>query len=262
MRVTAAALALLLLPSAARALPDNIWDHIETACSAGQVPIKNATNDWTCGAPVASSVASGGVDFSTITLALAGKLSTTTAVPSALIDLSTVTTALATKLSNTAAVPAGLIDLSTVTTALATKLSNTAAVPTALIDLSTVTTALAAKLTQSTATIANVSGGSFSTGLSNGTTFQSFIPDAAISLRRVCATVAIAGVGGSGDTIRCNNAAGDGISVTLGAAAAAGTTACATGTAAIAYQAQVFCHLDTGAVTMPLFNMNLEYVIP
>lgn len=46
---------------------------------------------------LSGAVPSGRVDFSTITTALAGKLSTTTAVPNALVDLSTVTTAIATK---------------------------------------------------------------------------------------------------------------------------------------------------------------------
>lgn len=112
---------LLLLAAPAAAIPDNIWDHIETACSAGQVPIKNATNDWTCGAPVAGSVGSGGVDFSTITLALATKLSSTTAIPPALVNLSTITTALA--LKHGLAISSSEIDFSTITTALATKAS-------------------------------------------------------------------------------------------------------------------------------------------
>ncbi len=77
-------------------------------------------------AATATSVVSGGVDFSTITTALGGKLSNTTTVTPGLIDLSTVTTALSGKLSNTSTVPNGLIDLSTVTTALATMIPSSA----------------------------------------------------------------------------------------------------------------------------------------
>lgn len=73
----------------------------------------------------------------------------TGAVPAAAVNLSTVTTAIAGKLSNTATVPAALVDLSTVTTALAGKLSNTAAVPAGLIDLSTVTAAMSLYVSQS-----------------------------------------------------------------------------------------------------------------
>lgn len=63
------------------------------------------------------AVPSGRVDFSTITAALAGKLSNTSAVPNGLIDLSTVTAALATKLDLTTFGVYG----TTVTAAIATK---------------------------------------------------------------------------------------------------------------------------------------------
>lgn len=150
-------LALFFAALAARAVPDNIWSHINTACTQGQVPIKDVGQSWSCGSAVdnsiwrvvgpfiylatpatpirltgsavtAASFAGSGagltnlsVDFSTITTALATKLSSTTAVPISLIDLSTVTAALATKHGLTIATSE--IDLSTVTTALATKAS-------------------------------------------------------------------------------------------------------------------------------------------
>lgn len=82
----------------------------------------------------ATSVMSGAVDFSTITIALATKLDN-----SQIPNLSTVTVALATKLTNSQ-----IPDLSTVTIALATKLTNSQ-IP----DFSTITVALATKLTNS-----------------------------------------------------------------------------------------------------------------
>ena len=84
------------------------------------------------------------INLSTVTTALAGKLSGNAGIPAALVDLSTVTTALGLKadaaavLPANATVPQALINLSTVTTALAGKLSSTTGVPAALVDLSTV----------------------------------------------------------------------------------------------------------------------------
>ncbi len=255
------ALALLFLaPSAAWAIPDNIWSHIETACLANQVPIKDTDHSWVCGAPVASSVPVAGI--------LAGTIPVGVLLPAASILGVIASTALPATVVYTTG---SYADPTWVTSLAASKLTGTvlpAVLPSTVAYLTgaaftgVVTVGGVAVLTGSTVAISHVSGGSFSTGLSNGTTFQSFVPDAAISLRRLCATVAIAGVGGSGDTIRCNDAAGSGVSATLSAAAAAGTTTCSTGVVAIAYQGQVYCHLDTDAITVPLFNMNLEYTIP
>lgn len=103
-------------------------------------------------------------------------------------------------------------------------------------------------------------GGSFA-ALSSGTTFASFIPDSAITLRRICMTIAVAGVAGSGDSTYCNNSAGNGISVTSSAAAVAGTTTCSVGKANISYQGQVYCHLESGASTKPLFTFLMEHVM-
>ena len=114
----------------------------------------------------------------TLKAALDTKLSSG-AVPSSFVDLSTVTTALAGKLSNTAAISPSLIDLSTVTTALAGKQAAdadlddladgsltaskvgsgyaasglTGAVPTAAVDLATITTALDGKLSTTGGTL-------------------------------------------------------------------------------------------------------------
>lgn len=115
----------------------------------------------------------------------------------------------------------------------------------------------------SSAPVYAVNGFNAVTALASGTTIQSFIPDSAITLTRLCMTILTASAGGSGDTMKCNNAAGTGVSVTSSNAAAAGTTTCATtgAPANIAYQGQVFCHLDTGAATKPEFNMSLNYVL-
>lgn len=113
----------------------------------------------------------------------------------------------------------------------------------------------------STPTWSTLTGGSFG-ALNSGTTIQTLVADSAVSLRRICITIAVPSVAGGGDTMRCNNAAGSGISVTSANAAAAGTTTCATGAIAIAYQATVSCHLDSSAATQPLYNFALGYVTP
>lgn len=113
----------------------------------------------------------------------------------------------------------------------------------------------------STAPVFNVSGSIIVGTLASGTTFLAFTPDSAITLTRVSCVVEVAGVGGSGDTVKCNNAAGTGVSVTMGAAAAAGTYTTAVGSAAIAYQGAVSCHIDSGATTRPIATCVLEYVM-
>lgn len=97
--------------------------------------------------------------------------------------------------------------------------------------------------------------------LASGTTFMAFTPDAAITLIRITGTVEVAGIGGSGDTVKCNNAAGTGLSVVMSAAAVAGTTGTSTGSSAIAYQGAVSCHIDSGAATRPIMNVCLEYIL-
>lgn len=61
MKRALAFLILLFLATPARAIPDNIWSHINTACTINQVPIKDSINSWSCGAPVASSVPASGI---------------------------------------------------------------------------------------------------------------------------------------------------------------------------------------------------------
>lgn len=112
----------------------------------------------------------------------------------------------------------------------------------------------------SSAPVGHVCGAAVVGSLASGTTFLTFVPDAPVTLRRVTFDVVVAGIAGSGDTITCNNAAGTGISVTVGAAAAAGTVATGVGTANIAYQATVSCHIESAAATRPIGNVCLEYV--
>jgi len=92
----------------------------------------------------ADSIAASGIKISTIrttTTAItsadvdASVLISTKAVPTDIVDLSTVSSALAGKLSNTEAVPTALVDLSTVTTELSTKLSS-GPITSAMVDAS------------------------------------------------------------------------------------------------------------------------------
>lgn len=178
--IRAAAL-LVLLASSAHAFPDDIWKHINTACTAGQSVVKNSGSSWSCGnaqdetswthsdiyATTSSVHTTSAGDFVGVgtssplwPLDVRGTIhSTSSATANAFfgdgshlanisVNLSTVTTALATKLSNTAAIPTYLIDSSTITTALAAKHGLTIAI--SEIDLSTVTTALATKASSGT----------------------------------------------------------------------------------------------------------------
>ncbi|MDD5210248.1 MAG: hypothetical protein PHV36_12730, partial [Elusimicrobiales bacterium] len=95
--------------------------------------------------PWLTGLAASKIDLSTVTAALAGKLSNSQTVPSSLIDLSTVTAVLDGKLSNAATVPPSLLDFSTITAALDGKISGGASIPQGLVDLSTVAAALALK---------------------------------------------------------------------------------------------------------------------
>lgn len=113
----------------------------------------------------------------------------------------------------------------------------------------------------SSAPVGHVCGPIIVGSLASGTTFMAFTPDAAITVLRIGCAVEVAGVGGSGDTVKCNNAAGTGLSVTMTAAAAAGTYSTSAGNAAIAYQAPVSCHIDSGAATRPIMTCCLEYVM-
>ncbi len=95
--------------------------------------------------------------------------------------------------------------------------------------------------------------------LATGTTFFTFTPKSAIMMDNICFTVTGAGVGGAGDTITCNIAGSTGFSVTSAAAAAAGTTTCTTSNVAVAYNTQIFCHIESAATTRPIGNAIVGY---
>lgn len=114
---------------------------ISTAAETGVRQIAGGGTGNTTGQ--AASVASGGVDFSTITSALNTKLSSA-AIPSGFVDFSTITSALNSKLSS-GAIPSGFVDFSTITSALNSKLSS-GAIPSGFVDFSTITSALNSKL--------------------------------------------------------------------------------------------------------------------
>lgn len=108
----------------------------------------------------------------------------------------------------------------------------------------------------------HVAGGALTANLTSGVTFYAFTLPSAITLRTISTVVQVAGVGGSGDTIRCNDSAGTGIEVTIGAAAAAGTvTENLTSSANIAANARVNCHVESGAATKPNASIALGYVM-
>ncbi len=96
--------------------------------------------------------------------------------------------------------------------------------------------------------------------LATGATFLSFVPDSAITLIRLTTTIVGVGIIGGGDAVKCNNAAGSGLTATSSAGAAVGTVTNATGSVAIAYQGTVSCHIDTTATTRPILNACLSYI--
>lgn len=112
----------------------------------------------------------------------------------------------------------------------------------------------------SSAPIAHVGGGIF-ISLTAGTTFAAFVPDSAITLRRMTITIIQASVGGGGDTVKCNDSTGNGISATSSNAATAGTVTSTAGTASIAVGATVSCHVESTAVTKPFLIFLMEYVM-
>lgn len=111
----------------------------------------------------------------------------------------------------------------------------------------------------SSAPVFALDGHNSNSALASGTTIQAHVYDSAATLMRIAITIVTAGVGGTGDTIRCNAPDGTGIEVTSAAAAAAGTTTKATGVASIPVNTEVFCHLESGAATKPQFNFALGY---
>lgn len=97
--------------------------------------------------------------------------------------------------------------------------------------------------------------------LASGSTFMAFTPDAAITLIRITTTIEVVGIIGGGDAVKCNNAAGTGLTATSAAGAAVGTVTTAVGSAAIAYQGTISCHIDSTASTRPILTACLEYVM-
>lgn len=100
--------------------------------------------------------------------------------------------------------------------------------------------------------------GGFNSTLGSGTTFFAFVPDSAVTLRRITATIVVAGIGGTGDTWFCSDGTNS-ISVTTGAEAAAGTVSTATGSAGVAAGVQVNGRLEATGGTSPAANVLCEY---
>lgn len=108
----------------------------------------------------------------------------------------------------------------------------------------------------------HIAGMTLTANLASGTTFYGFTLPAAITLRTITATVQVAGVGGNGDTIRCNDADNNGIEVTVDAALAAGNIReTLNASASIAAQTRVNCHIESAATTKPNVSIALGYVI-
>ena len=104
---------------------------------------------------------------------------------------------------------------------------------------------------------ANGGGIGWSTGPSS---VQLTIPGNSVTLGGTSTmTVSVAGVAGSGDTVRCDAGGAAMISATLSAAAVAGTRATGTGSVAVPAGTEVTCYIDSGAATRPILNVNLEY---
>jgi len=107
--------------------------------------------------------------------------------------------------------------------------------------------------------IGHVSG--FNSTLGAGTTFQAFIPDSAITLKRITVTVVSAGVGGTGDIFFCEDGSDNEISVTVAAAAAPGTVTTAVGSSNVAKDQTVNFRMESDAGTTPTVNVSCEYLM-
>lgn len=113
---------------------------------------------------------------------------------------------------------------------------------------------------QSTRTV-GIAGGALTANLTSGVTFYAFTVPSAITLRTLTAVVQVAGIGAGADVIRCNDAAGTGIQVSITGAAAAGTiTDELGGSANIATQTRVNCHIESANATKPNVSITLGYV--
>jgi len=110
----------------------------------------------------------------------------------------------------------------------------------------------------SSAPVATLAG--YNSTLGAGTTFQAMVPDSAIKLLRMTATVVVAGTGGAGDTFYCGENANN-ISVTVSAEATAGTvtTSKAATPISVAMGATVYQWMESGASPTPTVNVVCEY---
>lgn len=114
----------------------------------------------------------------------------------------------------------------------------------------------------STSPVMFMSGYSVVGSLASGTTFYSTpLLRGAIRLLAITTDIAVAGVIGGGDAVTCNDAAGNGLSVTSAAGAVAGTVTHASGSVTIAYGSVISCHIDSTATTRPVLGVSLQYVM-
>jgi len=110
----------------------------------------------------------------------------------------------------------------------------------------------------SSAPIMHVSG--YNSTLGTGSTYQFFIPDSDISLRRINVTVVIPGNQNKAVTYRCSDGTNE-LSVGGAANAPAGTTYTAVGNVNISEGAAVSFSFNTNSAKTPTVNQNCEYVV-
>ena len=102
--------------------------------------------------------------------------------------------------------------------------------------------------------------GGFNSTLGAGTTFYAFIPDSAIRLTRITVTVVVAGIGGSGDQFFCSDGT-NALSVTVAAAALAGTVTSSQGAVLVAAGDTVNYRMESDAGITPTVNIDCQYEI-
>lgn len=101
----------------------------------------------------------------------------------------------------------------------------------------------------------------FNSTLASGVTFYAFVPDSAITLRRVTATIVVAGTGGSGDSWTASTGAVSGLAATSAAAAAAGSVHSSAGSLSLTAGTTVYLRLQSAASPTPTANVSVEYVV-
>lgn len=109
--------------------------------------------------------------------------------------------------------------------------------------------------------VAVANANSFLGTLASGTTFFSFTTINAITLKSLETRVQVIGVIGSGDAVKCNDAAGSGLTATTSAGAAVGTVGTVSGSVNIAAATTVSCHIESAATTRPIYNIALSYIM-